>query len=124
MPDPGRLPELALIQLVSVVKWTTFDQEFLVMTNYWRSGLAVRAGRTALYAGVLVALAACGQHPGERTEGGAATGAATGAAVGLVAGPPGVVVGAVIGGGAGALTGAATKPSQVNLGPPPWSHTN
>jgi len=35
-----------------------------------------------------------------------------------------VVVGAVIGGGAGALTGASTKPQDVNLGPPPWSHEN
>jgi hypothetical protein len=71
---------------------------------------------------VLAALAACGAHPTERTEGGAAAGAATGAAVGLVAGPPGVVAGALIGGGAGALTGAATSPKEVNLGPPPWSN--
>lgn len=68
-------------------------------------------------------VAACGHQEPERAEGGAATGAATGAAVGLVGGPPGVVAGALIGGAAGGATGAATKPSKVNLGPPPW-HDN
>jgi hypothetical protein len=33
-----------------------------------------------------------------------------------------MAVGAVIGGGAGAITGAETKPSQVNLGKPPWTN--
>jgi hypothetical protein len=56
----------------------------------------------------------CGNREPERAEGGAATGAATGAAVGIVA---------LIGGAAGAATGAATKPSDVNLGAPPW-HDN
>ncbi len=67
-------------------------------------------------------LAACGNNPQERTTGGAAAGAATGAAVGALAGPPGMAVGALVGGGAGAVTGAATKPSQVNLGKPPWTN--
>lgn len=49
-----------------------------------------------------------------------AAGAVTGAAVGALAGPPGIVGGALIGGAAGGLTGAATKPRDVNLGPPPW----
>jgi phage tail tape-measure protein len=72
--------------------------------------------------GMLGLLAACGQNPQERTTGGAAAGAATGAAVGALAGPPGMAVGALVGGGAGAVTGAATKPSQVNLGKPPWTN--
>ena len=65
-------------------------------------------------------LAACGTKEPERAEGGAASGAATGAAVGLVGGPVGVVAGGLIGGAAGGAAGAATKPSTVNLGPPPW----
>jgi phage tail tape-measure protein len=72
--------------------------------------------------GLLGLLAACGTNPQERTTGGAAAGAATGAAVGALAGPPGMAVGALVGGGAGAVTGAATKPSQVNLGKPPWTN--
>lgn len=68
-------------------------------------------------------LTACGHNEPERAEGGAATGAATGATVGLVGGPVGVVAGGLIGGAAGAATGAATKPSDVNLGSPPW-HDN
>jgi phage tail tape-measure protein len=65
----------------------------------------------------------CGHKEPERAEGGAATGAATGAAVGLVGGPVGVVAGGLIGGAAGGAAGAATKPKDVNLGPPPW-HDN
>jgi hypothetical protein len=76
---------------------------------------------TALAALSLVA--ACGHREPERAEGGAAAGAATGAAVGVVGGPVGVVAGGLIGGAAGAATGAATKPSDVNLGTPPW-HDN
>jgi hypothetical protein len=66
-------------------------------------------------------LVACGQKQPERAEGGAAAGAATGAAIGLVGGPPGVVAGGLIGAAAGGATGAATKPSDVNLGSPPWT---
>ncbi len=68
----------------------------------------------------LTLLTACGHREPERAEGGAATGAASGAAVGIVGGPVGVVAGGLIGGAAGAATGAATKPSDVNLGTPPW----
>lgn len=68
----------------------------------------------------LSVLASCGPREPERAEGGAATGAATGAAIGAIGGPPGVVGGALIGGAAGSATGAATKPSDVNLGSPPW----
>jgi phage tail tape-measure protein len=65
----------------------------------------------------LMLLAACGTKEPERAEGGAAAGAGTGAAIGLIGGPPGVAVGALAGGAAG---GVATKPSDVNLGAPPW----
>ncbi|MBN8910018.1 MAG: hypothetical protein J0H99_26240, partial [Rhodospirillales bacterium] len=63
----------------------------------------------------------CGHKEPERAEGGAAAGAATGAGIGVVGGPVGVVAGGLIGGAAGAATGAATKPSDVNLGAPPWN---
>lgn len=72
--------------------------------------------------GLLGLLAACGNTPQERTTGGAAAGAATGAGIGALAGPPGMAVGALVGAGAGATTGAVTKPSQVNLGKPPWTN--
>ena len=76
---------------------------------------------TALAAIVsLSLLGACGHREPERAEGGAAAGAASGAAIGALAGPPGVVGGALIGGAAGGVTAAATKPNDVNLGPPPW----
>jgi phage tail tape-measure protein len=82
--------------------------------------MKLRSSLVAL--GVAGILAACGNNPQERTTGGAAAGAATGAGVGALAGPPGMAVGALVGGGAGAATGAATKPSQVNLGKPPWTN--
>ncbi len=73
---------------------------------------------------VAALLAGCGQREPERAQGGAAAGAATGAGVGLVGGPVGVVAGAAIGAGAGAVTGATTKPSQVDMGAPPWHNNN
>jgi hypothetical protein len=72
--------------------------------------------------GGLVTLAACGTSPQPRTTGGAAAGAAAGAGIGAIAGPPGMALGAAVGAGAGALTGAVTKPSQLNLGTPPWAN--
>ena len=83
-----------------------------------RKSLAVAA---IMAAGLL---AACGSKEPERAQGGAAAGAATGAAVGIVGGPVGVVAGGAIGAAAGATTGAATKPSQVNMGAPPWHDDN
>ncbi len=68
----------------------------------------------------LIVLAGCGKSEPNRAEGGAAAGAATGATIGLVGGPPGVVVGALVGGAVGAGTAVVAKPSQVDLGPPPW----
>jgi phage tail tape-measure protein len=82
----------------------------------------MQSKRSIIVLGALCALAACGNQPRERAEGGGAAGAATGAAVGALAGPPGIVAGALIGGGAGAATGAATSPQQVNLGKPPWTN--
>ena len=72
--------------------------------------------------GAVLMLAACGTSPQGRTTGGAAAGAAAGAGIGAIAGPPGMALGAAIGAGAGAVTGAATKPSQLNLGTPPWNN--
>jgi hypothetical protein len=79
-----------------------------------RSTIAVAAVLSATL------LAACGTREPQRAQGGAAAGAATGATVGLVGGPVGVVAGGAIGAAAGATTGAVTKPSDVNLGSPPW----
>lgn len=72
--------------------------------------------------GALAALAACGNNPTDRTQGGALAGAATGAGVGAFGGPVGAAVGAVVGGGAGAVTGATTSPSQLNLGQPVYKN--
>jgi len=74
--------------------------------------------------GAVMVLAACGTDPQERTTGGATAGAATGAGVGAIAGPPGMALGAAVGAGAGALAGGGTKPSQLNLGEPPWDNPN
>jgi hypothetical protein len=78
--------------------------------------------RSAIIVAALSAtlLAACGTREPERAQGGAAAGAATGAGVGVIGGPVGVVAGGAIGAAAGATAGAVTKPSQVNMGPPPW----
>jgi phage tail tape-measure protein len=76
----------------------------------------------ALAAGLLC-LVSCGSNEPERAQGGAATGAATGAAVGIIGGPVGILAGGLIGGAAGATTGAVTSPSDINLGPPPWSNS-
>lgn len=76
---------------------------------------------TAALVGLLL-LVGCGTSEPERAQGSAATGAATGAAIGIIGGPVGIVVGGLIGGAAGATTGAVTSPSDVDLGPPPWSN--
>ncbi len=72
--------------------------------------------------GTILALAACGTNSSDRTTGGAAAGAATGAGIGALGGPVGVVVGGIVGGGAGAIAGGVTKPSDLNLGTPPWDN--
>jgi hypothetical protein len=77
--------------------------------------------RVAALAGIAL-LAACGSDEPDRAQGGAATGAATGAAVGIIGGPVGIVVGGLIGGATGATAGAVTRPSDIDLGPPPWSN--
>ena len=71
----------------------------------------------------LTMLSACGHREPERAEGGAASGAASGATIGLAGGPVGVVIGGAAGAVAGGAAGAGTKPSDVNLGAPPW-HDN
>jgi phage tail tape-measure protein len=83
----------------------------------------ITLGRVAAV-GALVALAACGTNPSDRTQGGALAGAAAGAGTGALAGPVGAAVGAVVGGGAGAITGATTSPNQLNLGKPVYDNPN
>ena len=58
-----------------------------------------------------IALAACGNQPGERALSGGAIGAAGGAGIAAVAGGP-VLGGALLGGAAGALTGIVTTPHR------------
>ena len=55
-----------------------------------------------------LALAACGETPGQRAVTGGAIGAGTGAVVGSTMGHP--LAGAVVGGLGGAAVGAATTP--------------
>ena len=71
-----------------------------------------------LLAGAL-AVAGCGETPGDRGLSGAGLGAATGAGIAAIAGGP-VLGAAALGAGAGALAGMATSPSQVDLGRPVW----
>ncbi len=61
-------------------------------------------------AALALALAACGDTPGQRAVTGGAIGAAGGAAVGAAAGNP--LAGAVVGGLGGAAVGAATTPER------------
>lgn len=58
--------------------------------------------------GSVLALAACGETPGQRAVTGGAIGAGTGAVVGSTMGHP--LAGAVVGGLGGAAVGAATTP--------------
>jgi len=65
-------------------------------------------------------LSACGTTAGDRMLSGGLLGSGAGALIGSVTGSAGK--GALIGGVAGAALGALTKPSDVNLGEPPWNH--
>ena len=62
-----------------------------------------------------LALAGCGNSPGERALSGGGIGAASGAGLAAVTGGS-VAGGALVGGAAGAVTGAVTKPGDVCLG--------
>ncbi|CAH0260866.1 YMGG-like glycine zipper-containing protein [Roseomonas sp. CECT 9278] len=57
-----------------------------------------------------LALAACGNSPGERAVGGGLVGAGAGAAIGSLSGNAGT--GALIGGAVGAVGGAVTAPGN------------
>ena len=64
----------------------------------------------AILAAAGLALAACGDTPGERALTGGLLGAGGGAAIGSLSGNAGA--GALIGGAVGAVGGAATAPAQ------------
>lgn len=66
----------------------------------------------------LLALAACGNTPGDRALSGAGIGAATGAVGGALLGSP--VTGAVVGGAVGAGVGGLTDEKDIDLGKPIW----
>ncbi len=66
----------------------------------------------------MLALAACGETPGDRALSGAGIGAAAGAVGGALVGAP--AAGAAIGAAVGGVGGAVTTPSQVDLGRPVW----
>ena len=70
----------------------------------------MRSIRTSIAIGfvLMLALAACGETPGQRAVTGGAIGAGTGAVVGSTMGHP--LAGAVVGGLGGAAVGAATTP--------------
>ena len=61
-----------------------------------------------------LALAGCGNDPGQRALSGGGIGAGAGAVGGVLLGAN-PIAGALIGGAAGAVTGAATSPRQINL---------
>lgn len=77
----------------------------------WKQCLACTAGLTFALA---LALAGCGERPGERALSGGGLGAAGGAGVAALTGGS-LLGGALIGGAAGAVAGAATSPNQINL---------
>jgi hypothetical protein len=67
-----------------------------------------------LAAGMTLALAGCGQTPGERALTGGLIGAGGGAAIGAIAGGgTGAAIGAAAGGLTGAAAGALTAPSAA-----------
>jgi osmotically inducible lipoprotein OsmB len=65
-----------------------------------------------------LALAACGNSPGDRAISGGAIGAGAGAVGGALLGAP--LAGAALGGAAGAAAGGLTSPGQIDLGKPVW----
>ena len=74
---------------------------------------------TLVAVGLGLAVAGCGNRPGERAVSGGLLGAGAGAAIGAIAGGS-PLTGALIGGTAGAVGGAVTSPRDVNLGRPAW----
>ena len=70
----------------------------------------MRTTGIALLAATGLALAACGETPGQRALTGGLLGAGGGAAIGSLSGNAGA--GALIGGAVGAVGGAATAPAQ------------
>jgi hypothetical protein len=72
--------------------------------------IEARSIETWLALGLVLAVAACGDTPGQRAVTGGALGAGTGAVVGSTVGHP--LGGAVVGGLGGAAVGAATAPDR------------
>jgi hypothetical protein len=72
--------------------------------------IEARSIETWLALGLVLAVAACGDTPGQRAVTGGALGAGTGAVVGSTVGHP--LGGAVVGGLGGAAVGAATTPDR------------
>jgi hypothetical protein len=70
--------------------------------------MTFRLSTATVLLGGSLALAACGNTPGERAVSGGLIGAGTGAAIGSFSGNAGA--GALIGGAVGAVGGAATAP--------------
>ncbi|HEY4075688.1 MAG TPA: YMGG-like glycine zipper-containing protein [Rhizomicrobium sp.] len=78
----------------------------------------MRTNMLVLGFAALLAVAGCGDSPGDRALSGGMIGAAGGAAIGAAAGNP--VAGAAVGAVAGAAVGAATDPCDLDLGQPFW----
>ena len=77
----------------------------------------LRAG--AVFAGLALALAACGGRPLDRGLSGGAVGAGIGAATGAATGGD-MTSAAILGGAAGAAAGVLTDRDSINLGRPLW----
>lgn len=75
--------------------------------------------RATLLVSATLALAACGNTPGERGVTGAGIGAGAGAATAAITGGS-VGGGALVGGIAGGATGALTSRRDIDLGPSPF----
>lgn len=79
-------------------------------TNFPVNSFPMNSIATGLAMGLVLAVAACGDTPGQRAVTGGAIGAGTGAVVGSTVGHP--LGGAVVGGLGGAAVGAATTPDR------------
>jgi hypothetical protein len=75
----------------------------------------MRASAIPVLFAAALALAACGNTPGERALTGGGIGAGAGAAISGLAGGS-LLGGAVLGGAAGAAAGALTNRDQIDLG--------
>jgi hypothetical protein len=73
----------------------------------------MRVNQRLLASALLLALAACGDDPGERALTGGGIGAGVGVGAAILGAP--LIPAILVGGAVGAVTGAATSPKEINL---------